>query len=54
VLSRNYPNPALPTLGIWVERLVRAAAAVAEPHVVAPVPAVPPGLSGFGRGWPTA
>jgi len=42
VLSRNYPNPAFPTLGLWTERLVQAAQAVTDCTVVAPVPWVPP------------
>lgn len=46
VLSRNYPNTALPTLGIWVDRMVKASRAIADPTVVAPVPWVPPGVSG--------
>jgi teichuronic acid biosynthesis glycosyltransferase TuaC len=41
VLARNFPNPELPTLGIWTERMVRASREVAEPTVVAPVPYVP-------------
>lgn len=42
VLSRNYPNPALPAMGLWAERLTRAARGPAEPVVVAPVPWRPP------------
>ena len=38
VLARNYPGPGLPTRGLWVQRLVRAAAAVADLTVVAPIP----------------
>jgi glycosyltransferase involved in cell wall biosynthesis len=51
VLSRNYPNPALPTLGIWTARMVQASRSCADPVVVAPVPWVPPGLPDepFGR-----
>jgi len=51
VLSRNFPNPALPTLGIWTARLVQASRSAADPVVVAPVPWVPPGLprESFGR-----
>jgi len=41
VIARNFPNPKLPTLGIWTERLVRASMAFAEPVVVAPVPWFP-------------
>lgn len=42
VLARTFPNEVLPTQGLWVRRLVRAAAEIAEPVVVAPVPYVPP------------
>lgn len=45
VLSRHYPNPAFPGLGLWVQRMVTAAKPVAEPVVVAPVPWSPPGLA---------
>ena len=41
-LSRNYPNPAFPLIGLWVEGLVRAMSEVAEVRVVAPVPYCPP------------
>lgn len=42
VLSRNYPNPAFPTLGLWAARLVEVAAEVVECRVLAPVPWAPP------------
>src|SRR5262245_22702913 len=42
VLSRNYPNNAFPTIGVWTERLVDASTAVARPTVMAPVPYAPP------------
>lgn len=42
VLSRSYPNSQFPSLGIWVERLVEAASANADPAVVSPVPYAPP------------
>lgn len=42
VLSRNYPNNVLPTLGLWVQRLVRQACRQAEHKVVSPVPYCPP------------
>ena len=42
VLSRNYPNPEFPTLGLWAERMVAAAAPIADCTVVAPVPWTPP------------
>lgn len=44
VLSRHYPNPAFPGLGLWVQRLVTAARPVADPVVVAPIAWAPPGL----------
>ena len=46
VLSRNYPSPELPTRGLWVERMTRAAAQSADVAVVAPVPYALPGLGG--------
>ncbi|MGH7616401.1 MAG: glycosyltransferase [Gemmatimonadaceae bacterium] len=51
VIARNYPNPALPTLGIWTSRLVHASRTSADPVVVAPVPWAPPGFpeEPFGR-----
>ncbi len=45
VIARNYPNPALPTLGLWTERLVHCSVAVADPTVIAAVPFVPPGIA---------
>ncbi len=44
VLARNYPNPVLPTLGIWTDRLTQAAQHVADTTVIAPIPWSPPGL----------
>ena len=41
VLARSYPNVALPTQGIWAERMVRAATSTSRVTVVAPVPYVP-------------
>lgn len=41
VLSRNFPNAALPRLGLWVEGLVRHSAAWRS-TVVSPVPYCPP------------
>ena len=43
-LARNYPNPVLPTLGIWTERLTQSILPYAEPRVIAPVPWAPPGV----------
>ncbi len=42
LLSRNYPNAALPELGLWVEGLVRHAIPRCDPRVIAPVPYWPP------------
>jgi teichuronic acid biosynthesis glycosyltransferase TuaC len=42
VLARNYPNDALPRLGLWTQRLVQCSASSAEVKVVAPVPYLPP------------
>ena len=42
VLSRNYPNRALPLLGIWVQGLVQAMRKHCDPCVVSPVPYCPP------------
>lgn len=42
VLSRSFPNPVIPALGIWVARLVDTARSLADQTVVAPVPWVPP------------
>jgi teichuronic acid biosynthesis glycosyltransferase TuaC len=49
VLSRNYPNPVTPVLGLWVEGLVRHVAQFCEVKVVAPTPYCPPfpGLTNF-------
>lgn len=41
-LSRNYPNAAMPRLGLWVEGLVRHARGKWDAQVVAPVPYCPP------------
>ncbi|WP_218081763.1 glycosyltransferase [Anthocerotibacter panamensis] len=42
VLSRNYPNPVQPQLGLWVEGLVRASRRWCQVQVVAAVPYCPP------------
>jgi teichuronic acid biosynthesis glycosyltransferase TuaC len=42
VLSRNYPNNLLPTLGIWAQRQTHALARLCELTVVAPSPYFPP------------
>jgi glycosyltransferase involved in cell wall biosynthesis len=41
-LSRNYPNAAIPRLGLWVEGLVRHSQDKWDSCVVAPVPYCPP------------
>lgn len=41
-LSRNYPNRALPRLGLWAQRLTQCVARFAEVKVVAPAPYMPP------------
>ncbi len=49
VLSRNYPNPVTPILGLWVEGLVRHISKLCEINVIAPTPYCPPlpGFDGF-------
>src|SRR5258708_23653660 len=42
VLSWNYPTPAAPHRGLWVERMCRAAALAADVTVIVPTPWVPP------------
>lgn len=42
ILSRNYPNEAVPSLGPWVEGLARHLCSMTEVRVVAPVPYCPP------------
>ncbi len=44
VLSRAFPNSALPGQGLWVERLVRGVLPFARPTVIAPIAWSPPGL----------
>jgi len=41
-IARNYPNPVLPRLGLWTERIVQSCAGLADVCVVAPVPYWPP------------
>jgi glycosyltransferase involved in cell wall biosynthesis len=45
VLSWNYPTPAAPQRGLWVERMCRAAALAADVSVIVPTPWVPPLIS---------
>ena len=42
VLSWNYPTPAAPQRGLWVERMCTAASADTEVSVIVPTPWVPP------------
>lgn len=42
VLSWNYPTPAAPQRGLWVERMCAAAAEEADVSVIVPTPWVPP------------
>ena len=42
VLSWNYPTPAAPQRGLWVERMCDAAAQAADVSVIVPTPWVPP------------
>jgi glycosyltransferase involved in cell wall biosynthesis len=42
VLSWNYPTPAAPQRGLWVERMCHAAAPDADVTVIVPTPWVPP------------
>jgi glycosyltransferase involved in cell wall biosynthesis len=42
VLARNYPNPELPLLGLWTQRLVQCVTGSVEAKVVSPVPYAPP------------
>jgi teichuronic acid biosynthesis glycosyltransferase TuaC len=42
VLSCNYPTPAAPQRGLWVERMCDAASAQVDIRVIVPTPWVPP------------
>jgi glycosyltransferase involved in cell wall biosynthesis len=42
VLSRNYPNSAFPTLGMWAEGVSRLTSRFARVKVISPVPYCPP------------
>jgi glycosyltransferase involved in cell wall biosynthesis len=41
-IARNFPSSALPRVGLWTERLVRATLPHCESEVIAPVPYWPP------------
>jgi len=45
-VSRNFPNPLLPRLGLWADRLMRACMPACEFKVISPIPYAPP-LPGF-------
>jgi len=45
-VSRNFPNPLLPRLGLWADRLLRACTPACDFKVIAPIPYAPP-LPGF-------
>ena len=45
-LSRNFPNPLLPRLGLWADRLMRACMPPCQFKVISPIPYGPP-LPGF-------
>jgi glycosyltransferase involved in cell wall biosynthesis len=49
VLSWNYPTPAAPQRGLWVERMCQAASTEADVRVIVPTPWVPPFAPGFSR-----
>ncbi|MEO8455619.1 MAG: glycosyltransferase [Sphingomicrobium sp.] len=49
VLSRNYPTPAAPQRGPWVERMCEAASAEADVRVIVPTPWVPPFVPSLAR-----
>ena len=42
VLSWNYPTPAAPQRGLWVQRMCDAAATRADISAIVPTPWVPP------------
>jgi len=49
VLSWNYPTPAAPQRGLWVERMCDAASAEVDIRVFVPTPWVPPFLPSLSR-----
>jgi teichuronic acid biosynthesis glycosyltransferase TuaC len=49
VLSWNYPTPAAPQRGLWVERMCDAASAEADIQVIVPTPWVPPFIPSLSR-----
>jgi glycosyltransferase involved in cell wall biosynthesis len=49
VLSWNYPTPAAPQRGLWVERMCEAASAEADVRVIVPTPWVPPLVPSLSR-----
>jgi teichuronic acid biosynthesis glycosyltransferase TuaC len=49
VLSWNYPTPAAPQRGLWVERMCNAVSAEADVQVIVPTPWVPPLIRSLSR-----
>jgi teichuronic acid biosynthesis glycosyltransferase TuaC len=49
VLSWNYPTPAAPQRGLWVERMCNAVSAEADVQVIVPTPWVPPFVPSLSR-----
>ena len=49
VLSWNYPTPAAPQRGLWVERMCDILSAEADVQVIVPTPWVPPFVSSLAR-----
>jgi glycosyltransferase involved in cell wall biosynthesis len=50
-IARNFPNPILPRLGIWTERMLRVCQPACQFKVISPVPYAPPlpGLTDYAR-----
>lgn len=49
VISWNYPTPAAPQRGLWVERMCDAASAEADVQVIVPTPWTPPLIPSLSR-----
>ena len=49
VLSWNYPTPAAPQRGLWVERMCDILSAEADVQVIVPTPWVPPFIPSLAR-----
>jgi glycosyltransferase involved in cell wall biosynthesis len=50
-IARNFPNPVLPRVGMWTERMLRVCQDACEFKVISPVPYFPPlpGLTDYAR-----